>query len=210
MRTRTSLLSAAIIASLAVLHVQSTASSGKLPGLSAETAPAAAATVAAAGAAPSASVFAVGDGQSVAAAMVAYTRSGADADRTPQADRARALLAGPAALEAHRAAADSFAANDVIVDRDGTEHVRMNRTYAGLPVVGGDIVVHSRDGQVLGVSHTMTSSARPNLTAAITGDAAAAAAGADTFVAGSAIFGKPDYKAVIDAMRAELAKTVGK
>lgn len=33
-----------------------------------------------------------------------------------------------------------------------------------------------------------------------------AAAGADTFVAGSAIFGKPDYKAVIDAMRAELAQ----
>ena len=32
-----------------------------------------------------------------------------------------------------------------------------------------------------------------------------AAAGADMFVAGSAIFGKPDYKAVIDQMRAELA-----
>jgi len=32
-----------------------------------------------------------------------------------------------------------------------------------------------------------------------------AAAGADTFVAGSAIFGKPDYKAVIDQMRAQLA-----
>ncbi|WP_416759164.1 ribulose-phosphate 3-epimerase [Roseateles sp. So40a] len=31
-------------------------------------------------------------------------------------------------------------------------------------------------------------------------------AGADTFVAGSAIFGKPDYKSVIDAMRAELAR----
>ena len=30
-------------------------------------------------------------------------------------------------------------------------------------------------------------------------------AGADTFVAGSAIFGKPDYKAVVDAMRLELA-----
>ena len=30
-------------------------------------------------------------------------------------------------------------------------------------------------------------------------------AGADTFVAGSAIFGKPDYKAVIDAMRQRLA-----
>jgi len=32
-----------------------------------------------------------------------------------------------------------------------------------------------------------------------------AEAGADTFVAGSAIFGQPDYKAVIDAMRAALA-----
>ncbi len=32
-----------------------------------------------------------------------------------------------------------------------------------------------------------------------------AAAGADTFVAGSAIFGQSDYKAVIDAMRRELA-----
>ena len=35
--------------------------------------------------------------------------------------------------------------------------------------------------------------------------AAAAKAGADTFVAGSAIFGATDYKTVIDAMRAELA-----
>ena len=34
---------------------------------------------------------------------------------------------------------------------------------------------------------------------------AIAEAGADTFVAGSAIFNAPDYKAVIDSMRAELA-----
>ncbi|GGF10508.1 ribulose-phosphate 3-epimerase [Pseudoalteromonas gelatinilytica] len=33
-----------------------------------------------------------------------------------------------------------------------------------------------------------------------------AEAGADMFVAGSAIFNQPDYKAVIDAMRSELAK----
>lgn len=33
-----------------------------------------------------------------------------------------------------------------------------------------------------------------------------AQAGADTFVAGSAIYSQPDYKAVIDAMRAELAE----
>ena len=36
--------------------------------------------------------------------------------------------------------------------------------------------------------------------------AATAAAGADTFVAGSAIFGKPDYRTVIDAMRSALAQ----
>ena len=35
-----------------------------------------------------------------------------------------------------------------------------------------------------------------------------AEAGADVFVAGSAIFGQPDYKAVIDEMRAELAQVV--
>jgi ribulose-phosphate 3-epimerase len=34
----------------------------------------------------------------------------------------------------------------------------------------------------------------------------AADAGADTFVAGSAIFGQPDYKAVIDAMRVQLGQ----
>ena len=40
--------------------------------------------------------------------------------------------------------------------------------------------------------------------------AAAATAGADTFVAGSAIFGKPDYRSVIDAMRAALAQVKGR
>ena len=37
---------------------------------------------------------------------------------------------------------------------------------------------------------------------------AIAAAGADTFVAGSAIFGADDYKATIDSMRAEIARAV--
>jgi ribulose-phosphate 3-epimerase len=39
--------------------------------------------------------------------------------------------------------------------------------------------------------------------------AAVAAAGADTFVAGSAIFGSKDYRATIAAMRAEIGKAVG-
>jgi ribulose-phosphate 3-epimerase len=36
-----------------------------------------------------------------------------------------------------------------------------------------------------------------------------AAAGADTFVSGSAIFGTDDYRATIDAMRSEIARAVG-
>ncbi|MGC0418262.1 M4 family metallopeptidase [Embleya sp. AB8] len=31
---------------------------------------------------------------------------------------------------------------DVVVDTNGTRHVRYNRTYAGLPVLGGDLIVH--------------------------------------------------------------------
>ena len=38
---------------------------------------------------------------------------------------------------------------------------------------------------------------------------AIAAAGADTFVAGSAIFGKPDYKSVVAALRREIAAARG-
>ncbi|BCL75318.1 ribulose-phosphate 3-epimerase [Jeongeupia sp. HS-3] len=37
---------------------------------------------------------------------------------------------------------------------------------------------------------------------------AIAAAGVDTFVAGSAVFGHPDYKSVIDAMHVEIAKAL--
>jgi len=43
-----------------------------------------------------------------------------------------------------RADADRFIAKDTIVDANGTEHVRFDRTYRGLPVLGGDVVVHSR------------------------------------------------------------------
>ncbi|CAB3751615.1 peptidase M4 [Burkholderia sp. MSh2] len=49
---------------------------------------------------------------------------------------------------------DQFQVRDVIVDPDGTEHVRFDRFHAGLPVVGGDVVVHSRQGQLKQASLT--------------------------------------------------------
>src|SRR6478735_1581236 len=40
------------------------------------------------------------------------------------------------------------------IDADGTQHVRFERTYRGLPVVGGDFVVHQKaDGALKGSSH---------------------------------------------------------
>ncbi|MGI5484818.1 M4 family metallopeptidase [Streptomyces lavendofoliae] len=42
---------------------------------------------------------------------------------------------------------------DVLIDQDGTEHVRFDRTYRGLPVIGGDFVVHQgADGRLKGAS----------------------------------------------------------
>ncbi|AXK34091.1 peptidase M4 [Streptomyces armeniacus] len=41
---------------------------------------------------------------------------------------------------------------DVVKNRDGTTHTRYERTYAGLPVLGGHLIVHrAKDGAVTGV-----------------------------------------------------------
>lgn len=87
-------------------------------------------------------------------------------------------------IQSHGAASrlameDQFIAKDVRIEADGTEHVRFDRTYAGLPVIGGDLVVHSRNGKFLGNSLTMASRVRPNLQPTISADQAIVEAGAD-------------------------------
>ncbi|WP_126284010.1 M4 family metallopeptidase [Burkholderia stagnalis] len=49
---------------------------------------------------------------------------------------------------------DQFKVHDVVVDPDGTEHVRFDRFYSGLPVIGGDVVVHSNQGKLKQASLT--------------------------------------------------------
>ncbi|MEU1518395.1 M4 family metallopeptidase [Streptomyces sp. NPDC005811] len=46
----------------------------------------------------------------------------------------------------HLGAKETLIPKDVIKDADGTVHTRYERTYAGLPVIGGDLVVHERAG----------------------------------------------------------------
>ena len=60
-------------------------------------------------------------------------------------DHARAALAshGPAVRES---ADDAFTARgQAVLDKDGSAHVHYDRTYQGLPVLGGDVVVHLAD-----------------------------------------------------------------
>ncbi|MFJ3333201.1 M4 family metallopeptidase [Streptomyces sp. NPDC086766] len=61
--------------------------------------------------------------------------------------RSTAIQNAASALADHAAALGLTAAQDttvrdVVVDKDGTQHVRYDRTYQQLPVLGGDFVVH--------------------------------------------------------------------
>ncbi|HEY9338550.1 MAG TPA: peptidase M4 family protein, partial [Kribbella sp.] len=80
---------------------------------------------------------------------------------SPTAAVAKAKEAISGNLTALRATtADAFVVKDVIVDQDGSSHVRMDRTIGGLPVLGGDVVVHqSKDGAFKGASLTLSTSA---------------------------------------------------
>jgi Zn-dependent metalloprotease len=110
--------------------------------------------------------------------------------------RATALVNGSAAKAVRRANADAFIASDAIVDADGTEHVRFQRSYRGLPVIGGDFVVHSRNGQVGKVSQTLMSGARPGTTPRLNRDQAIVEAGAHF---GGHFIGAPSSRLVIYA-----------
>jgi Zn-dependent metalloprotease len=115
----------------------------------------------------------------VALVAVAATLSGAATasarpapqNATPAADAraaavARALghlRANPAL--AHADADHAFGVRDVVLDAGGGEHVRLDRTYRGLPVLGGDLVVHGRrDGAFTGVTNALGAAFRLSTT----------------------------------------------
>ncbi|MEU6484272.1 M4 family metallopeptidase [Streptomyces sp. NPDC046887] len=74
------------------------------------------------------------------------------------AQRAALLKAADAgkaetAKELKLGAQEKLVVRDVVQDRDGTTHTRYERTYAGLPVLGGDLVVsETKAGRTEGVS----------------------------------------------------------
>jgi Zn-dependent metalloprotease len=98
------------------------------------------------------------------AAAAPATAAGRPSARDAVVARASALLSARQVNGlANQATADAFIPEDTIVDPDGTEHVRFARTYHGLPVIGGDMVLHSRNGKALGVSETLATRKRPGI-----------------------------------------------
>jgi Zn-dependent metalloprotease len=89
---------------------------------------------------------------------------------TPAAATARALSAvGQHQGLLRSSSADKFHVRDVIVDADGSSHVRMDRSIGGLKVLGGDVVIHqAKDGSLKGASLTLTRSAAVGRTPKLT------------------------------------------
>ncbi|WP_242108367.1 M4 family metallopeptidase [Luteimonas aquatica] len=95
------------------------------------------------------------------------------------AQRAQALADVTANAKAlQRNDSDSFTARDTVVDADGTEHVRFDRSYRGLRMIGGDVIVSSRNGTMKSARLSLRSALRPALTARIGKQQAADAASA--------------------------------
>ncbi|WP_251066628.1 M4 family metallopeptidase [Streptomyces sp. ISL-36] len=116
--------------------------------------------------------------------------AGAATDR--EAGATALVLSAPertAAIKGAQAAADTTAkaiglsgqeklvVRDVVKDADGTVHTRYERTYEGLPVLGGDLVVHQKKNGAR--STTKATGARisvPSTAAAVSADTAAKSA----------------------------------
>ncbi|MBO1413174.1 M4 family metallopeptidase [Streptomyces sp. FH025] len=82
---------------------------------------------------------------------------------------------GPLARALALGGQEQLVAKDAVVDKDGTRHLRFERTYAGLPVLGGDLVVHqSAAGAVKSVDKAVTTKLDlPSLSPKIPADKAA-------------------------------------
>ncbi|MGV9398935.1 M4 family metallopeptidase [Streptomyces sp. NPDC003668] len=134
------------------------------------------ATAVAAGALLSTGLTTSANAQTPAAAAAAKPLAAAPtqlsaAARTTLIQQAQAGAADTA-REIGLGAKERLVVKDVVKDVDGTVHTRYERTYAGLPVLGGDLIVHTaKSGKAEGVTKAAKSavkvaSLKPQITAA--------------------------------------------
>jgi Zn-dependent metalloprotease len=130
-------------------------------------------------------------GSAAAAAALCGLAPSVPAVGAPSTDRDPLVARALAAAESHVAATrfglgQKLTSVGTVVDRDGTSHVRLHRSYHGLEVVGGDLVVHQgATGTWQGSSQTLTRrlslSTRPTVSRA-TAEAKATGAQSATLV----------------------------
>ncbi|MFI6337087.1 M4 family metallopeptidase [Streptomyces sp. NPDC050535] len=112
--------------------------------------------------------------ESSAAPTAKPTLPGAQVQLTPAARTSLIKEADAAtprtAEEIGLGAKEKLVVRDVSKDADGTVHTRYERTYAGLPVLGGDLVVHeSASGETEGVTKATKATIKvASLTPAVT------------------------------------------
>lgn len=128
-------------------------------------------------------------GASAAAAALAALPGAATAAPVDPVAAARQALANQPGV-AKFAAGDRFTLVDVITDPSGAAHVRMDRVHEGLPVLGGDVIVHlDAKGKATGITSAQRTDIDVATTPSITRDRASAAAraavGSGAKVAGS-------------------------
>ena len=108
----------------------------------------------------------------------------------PAVQRALSHLGGAAFNAVRSSGSDDFVARDLIVDADGSAHVRFDRSHRGLRVIGGDVVVHmGGDGSFRDVSLTQEAMIQIDLKPKYDAQVAAKAASAQ-FGAGGTVKNK--------------------
>ncbi|MEU8763018.1 M4 family metallopeptidase [Streptomyces sp. NPDC048659] len=134
--------------------------------------------------------------QSGSASAEAQREAGATALVLTQTQRAAAIQEAQAGAVGTAAslglpAQEKLVARDVVKDADGTVHTRYERTYAGIPVLGGDLVVHEKKNGARSTTKATEASiavadTAPALSAATVGKSAVASSGAKSAKASSA------------------------
>ncbi|SES43866.1 Zn-dependent metalloprotease [Streptomyces sp. yr375] len=109
--------------------------------------------------------------------ITATPRAGAATAALSPAGRAALIKSAQttAATTAQRlalGAQEKLVVKDVVKDADGTVHTRYERTYAGLPVLGGDLVVHVKSGRTTVTKASAATLTVPSLTPKLSASAA--------------------------------------
>ncbi len=98
--------------------------------------------------------------------------------RDAAAERALKLASANRAL-ARLSTLERLEARNVVVDADGTEHVRFQRHLGGLRVIGGDLLVHSRGGKLRSMSTSLRGAMKLSTKPRLDADEAIVIAGAE-------------------------------